>query len=94
MDGDGKAEIITRLQIGDSVYVAILNGMTGEVRYKALWPKMVSDFYTSSTRIHMSIAYLDGERPAVVTTTGIYENEVFVAFDHQLKQLWCFESFA
>jgi len=94
MDGDGKAEVITRLQMGDSVYVAILNGMTGEVRYKAPWPEMVSDFYRSSTRIHMSVAYLDGKHPAVVTQTGLYENEVFVAFDHQLKQLWCFESFA
>jgi len=94
MDGDGKAEVITRMQMGDSVYVAILNGMTGEVKYKTPWPEMVSDFYKSSTRIHMSVAYLDGERPAVVTQTGLYENEVFVAFDEQLRQLWRFESFA
>jgi hypothetical protein len=94
MDGDGKAEVITRMQMGDSVHVAILNGMTGEVKYKTPWPEMVSDFYKSSTRIHMSVAYLDGERPAVVTQTGLYENEVFVAFDEQLRQLWRFESFA
>ncbi|UCF16420.1 MAG: SUMF1/EgtB/PvdO family nonheme iron enzyme [Phycisphaerales bacterium] len=94
MDGDGKAEVITRLQIGDSVYVAILNGMTGKVKYKSPWPEMVSDFARSSTRIHMSVAYLDGKRPAVVTQTGLYENEVFVAFDAQLRQLWRFESFA
>ncbi len=94
MDGDGKAEVITRLQIGDAVVVAILNGMTGEVQYKAPWPKMVSDFYKSSTRIHMSVAYLDGVHPAVVTQTGLYENEVFAAFDHRLKPLWRFDSFA
>jgi len=94
MDGDGRSEVITRLQIGDSVYVAILNGMTGEVKYKTPWPEMVSDFYKSSTRIHMSVAYLDGEHPAVITQTGLYENEVFVAFDAQLGQIWRFESFA
>jgi len=94
MDGDGKAEVVTRLQIGDSVYVAILNGMTGEIKCQAPWPDMVSDFYKSSTRIHMSVAYLDGKTPAVVTQTGLYENEVFAAFDSKLQRLWQFNSFA
>ena len=94
MDGDGKAEIITRLQIDDEVYVAILDGMTGEVKHTAPWPEMVSDFAKSSTRIHLSVAYLDGEHPAVVTQTGLYENEVFVAYDAELNELWRFESFA
>jgi len=94
MDGDGKAEVVTRLQIGDSVYVAVLSGMTGAVKHKAPWPDMVSDFYKSSTRIHMSVAYLDGKNPAVVTQTGLYENEVFTAFDSRLRKMWQFESFA
>ncbi len=94
MDEDGKAEVITRLQIGDEVYVAILDGMTGQLKAKTRWPDMVSDFAKSSTRIHMSIAYLDGKHPAVVTQTGLYENEVFVAYDSQLKELWRFNSFA
>jgi len=94
MDQDGKAEVVTRLQIGDEVYVAILDGMTGQVRHKTKWPDMVSDFAKSSTRIHMSVAYLDGKHPAVVTQTGLYENEVFVAYDAQLKELWRFNSFA
>ena len=94
MDDDGRAEVITRLQIGDSVWVAILDGMSGQVKQKAPWPRMVSDFAKSSTRIHMSIAYLDGHHPAVVTQTGLYENEVFAAFDAQLKPLWQFNSIA
>ncbi len=94
MDGDGKAEVITRLQIGDDVYVAVLDGMTGQVKFKTKWPDMVSDFAKSSTRIHQSIAYLDGKHPAVITQTGLYENEVFVAYDSQLKELWRFNSFA
>jgi formylglycine-generating enzyme required for sulfatase activity len=94
MDHDGKAEIVTRLQIGDEVYVAVLNGMTGEVIAKAKWPDMVSDFAKSSTRIHLSVAYLDGQHPAVVTQTGLYENEVFAAYDAGLNPLWRFDSFA
>ncbi len=94
MDGDGKAEVITRLQIGDSMYVAILDGLTGRVKHKATWPDMVSDMQKSSTRIHLSIAFLDGVHPAVVTQTGLYENEVFTAYDARLNQLWQYNSFA
>lgn len=94
MDEDGKADIVARLQIGDAVFVAILDGMSGAVKHKAPWPDMVSDFSKSSTRIHLSIAYLDGEHPAVVTQTGLYENEVFAAYDAQLKPLWRFDSLA
>ena len=94
MDGDGKSEIITRLQFDDSVYLAILDGITGEVKYKTLWPAMATDFQRSSTRIHLSIGYLDGERPAVITQTGLYENEVFVAYNATLNKLWQFNSFA
>ena len=94
MDGDNKADIISRMQIGDSVYVAILDGMTGDVKLKTPWPEMATDIQRSSTRIHLSIAYLDGVNPAVITQTGLYENEVFVAFDAQLNKLWQFNSFA
>jgi len=94
MNQDGQAEVITRLQVGDTVYVAILDGLSGEIKHKTPWPKMVSDFSKSSTRIHLSIAYLDGKPPAVITQSGLYENEVFVAFDAQLKPLWQFNSFA
>lgn len=92
MDGDGRAEIITRLQMGDEVFVAILNGLTGQVLHKAPWPPMATDFVKSSTRIHLAIAYLDGVHPAVITQTGLYENEIFAAFDAELKPLWRFDS--
>jgi rhamnogalacturonan endolyase len=81
------------LQIADSVFVAILDGVSGAVRYKTPWPEMVSDFARSSTRIHLSVAYLDGVNPAVITQTGLYENEVFVAYDARLNNLWQFNSF-
>lgn len=92
MDGDGRAEVITRLQIDDEVYVAILDGLTGELKHKTPWPGMVSDFVLSSTRIQLSIAYLDGTHPSVITQTGIYANEVLTAYDATLNELWRFNS--
>ena len=94
MDGDGKAEVICRLQEGEEDYLAILDGMSGRVRRKTPWDRMVSDFTKSSTRIHLSIGYLDGRHPAVITQTGLYENEVFSAYDGELKRLWTYTSFA
>ncbi len=94
MDGDGKAEVITRFQDKDSIYIAILDGMSGDVKFKVPWPEMATDFQRSSTRIQMSIAYLDGIHPSVITQTGLYENEVLVAFDNKLKKLWEYDSFA
>jgi rhamnogalacturonan endolyase len=94
LDGDGKSECVCRLQEGEEVYLAVLNGMTGEVLRKTPWTPLVSDFSRSSTRIVMGIAYLDGVHPAIITQSGLYENEIFTAYDgRDLKQLWQFKSF-
>ncbi len=94
LDGDGKDEVICRAAEGDQVYLAVLNGMTGETIRRTPWTPMVSDFSRSSTRIVMGIAYLDGVHPAIITQSGLYENEIFTAYDgRDLKQLWQFKSF-
>ncbi|MBE5034416.1 rhamnogalacturonan lyase family protein [Gallalistipes aquisgranensis] len=92
MDGDGRDEVITLLQIGEQNYVAILDGLTGKVLRKSPWDPMETDMARSSTRIQMSIACLDGKNPAVITQTGIYENEVISAYDAGLNRLWTFKS--
>lgn len=94
MDGDGKADVVTFLQQGDSDVVAILDGMTGKIKYTAPWTPLASDFQKSSTRVMLSVVCLDGRNPAVVTQSGLYENEILTAYDHQLKKLWQFNSFA
>jgi len=93
MDGDGKDEVITLLQLEEKNYVAILNGMTGQVKCKTPWTEMATDFQISSTRVQMSIAYLDGKTPSVVTMTGIYENEIITAYDNMLNKIWEYKSF-
>ncbi len=92
LDGDGKAEVICRIQDGEGVFLGVLDGLTGRLLRKTPWPEMLTDFAKSSTRIHLSIAFLDGRRPGIVTQTGLYENEVFVAFDGELRKLWEFRS--
>ena len=94
MDGDGKSEVVAQIQEGDKLYIAVLNGMNGRVVRKAPWTPMATDFSKSSTRVHMSIAYLDRKTPAIVTQTGLYENEILDAYDAQLRRLWQFKSFA
>ncbi|MCW5964078.1 MAG: SUMF1/EgtB/PvdO family nonheme iron enzyme [Bryobacterales bacterium] len=93
LDGDGRAEVAARMQLGDDVFLAILNGVNGNLLRKTPWPAMATDVAGTSTRIHMAVAYLDGVHPALVTQTGLYENERFHAFDKDLEMLWHFDSF-
>lgn len=94
LDGDGRDEVIAQIEEGGELYLAVLDGLSGRLLRKTPWTPMVSDFAKSSTRVHMSIAYLDGKRPAIVTQTGLYENEVIDAYDRNLTRLWRYDSFA
>lgn len=93
LDGDGRAEVAARLQVGEEVFLSVLDGMTGRLLRKTPWPAMETDVAGTSTRIHMAVAYLDGRNPALVTQTGLYENERFHAWDAALRPLWKFDSF-
>jgi len=93
MNGDGKDEVITLFQIGDENYLAILDGMSGRLVNKTLWDKMATDVSLSSTRVQMSVAYLDGKDPVIITQTGIYENEIISAYDKNLKKIWTYKSY-
>jgi rhamnogalacturonan endolyase len=94
LDQDGRSEVICRYQQGADVYLAVLDGMTGEVLRKTPWAAMATDFSKSSTRIHAAIAFLDGKSPSIITQTGLYENEILEAFSADLRKLWRFDSFA
>ena len=94
LDGDGRGEAITRLEEAGVVYLAVLDGMTGRTLAKTPWAKMLTDHSRTSSRIHMAIAYLDGRSPAIITQTGIYENELVDAYDSRLRHLWQYRSVA
>lgn len=88
LDGDGRAEVVCRLQEGEEAVLAVLDGMTGEVRRRVPWPLLLTDFARSSSRIHLAVAYLDGRSPAIIVQTGLYENERVNAYDAALRPLW------
>lgn len=92
LDGDGRAEVIARVEEGGRPCLGVLDGLSGKLLRAVPWPEMLTDFAKSSTRIHMAVAYLDGKSPAIVTQTGLYENEVFTAYDAALRRLWEFRS--
>lgn len=92
LDGDGRAEVAARVEEDGRAWLAVLDGMTGRTLRRTPWPEMFTDQSGTSTRIHMAVAYLDGRTPSLVTQTGLYENELFHAWDAQLRLLWKFES--
>ncbi|MBE0658025.1 MAG: SUMF1/EgtB/PvdO family nonheme iron enzyme, partial [Bryobacteraceae bacterium] len=93
-NGDGRAEVAARMLVNGSIDLAILDGLTGKLLRRTPWPKMATDHSGTSTRVHMSVAYLDGKRPSLITQTGLYENERFHAWDPlTLRQIWEFNSY-
>ena len=93
IDGDGRAEVITFMEIEEENYLAVLDGTTGKLLRKTPWTKMATDFVRSSTRQLISIGYLDGKNPYIITQIGLYENERITAYDAQLNHLWTYDSF-
>jgi rhamnogalacturonan endolyase len=93
LNGDGRAEVLARIQEGDTVFLAVLDGMNGRTLRKTPWPAMATDFAGTSTRIHMAVASLDGKTLSIITQTGLYENERFHTWDASLRPLWHYDSF-
>ena len=113
MDGDGKAEVITKLaplspdyrdpdgrvQRGPE-YLAILNGLTGEVIDKAPWPERaapdpVGDYNHYASRNQIALAYLDGKTPCAIVERGTYGKMIVDAWclkDGKMTRLWRFNN--
>lgn len=83
LDGDGRAEVAARLQQGEAVYLAVLDGLTGRVLRKTAWPEMVSDFSKSSPAA-------DGNGPAilVLTNTAPLERRAVTRTASRQYRLW------
>ena len=53
------------------------------------------DYGNRMDRFHMTVAYLDGHRPSLITSRGYYAKTVVVAWDlvdNELTQRWLFDS--
>ncbi len=121
VDGDGKAEIITRtsdgtidgtgIMIGTGIdyrnadgrvirgpeYMSVFRGIDGKEIARTNWIERgsVSDWGDNtgnrSCRYQMGIAYLDGIRPSIIMSRGVYAYQVIEAWnfrDNNLTKLW------
>ncbi|MFH2005059.1 MAG: NBR1-Ig-like domain-containing protein [bacterium] len=84
LDGDGLAEVITRVRVGGVESLVLLDGLTGAVKQSTPWPDLPGGGLNDQGRNYLVIAYLDGEHPFVVLQRGLYSTQRVVAFDAAL----------
>ena len=85
MDGDGKAEVVTRMRVADTESLVLLDGITGEVKLHTPWPDLPGSSANDRGRNYMVIAHLDGVAPYVVLQRGLYGVQRLVAWDAELN---------
>jgi hypothetical protein len=107
LDGDGKAEVAVKIGEGDPrdpdgrvrsgpEYLAILDGLTGQIRDRVPWPSREGfgeDLrgYNYASRNQMCVAYLDGKTPCLIVNRGTYTIIKVVAYQFhggKLQELW------
>lgn len=104
VDGDGKAEVMTKAGEGDPreptghvksgpEYLLMLDGLTGQVKRRIDWISRDGyEDYNRASRNFLAIAYLDGHKPFVIMQRGTYGLIRIVALDGQLNPVWRFEA--
>ena len=85
LDGDKKAEVIARVRQDNSYYLAIIDGLTGEVKNKVPWPSV---YDRTNDRHVLVIAYLDGVNPYIILQVGTYYQVKLQAYDRNLNNVW------
>lgn len=107
LDGDGRAEVAVKIGEGDPrgpdgrvrsgpEYLAILDGLTGQIRDRVPWPSREGfgeDLrgYNYASRNLMCVAYLDGKTPCLIVNRGTYTLIKVVAYQFyggRLQELW------
>lgn len=107
LDGDGRAEVAVKIGEGDPrgpdgrvrsgpEYLAILDGLTGQLRDRVPWPSREGfgeDLrgYNYASRNMMCVAYLDGKNPSLIVNRGTYGLIKVVAYRYRhgkLQELW------
>ncbi len=104
VDGDGKAEVLTKAGEGDPreptghvrtglEFLIMLDGLTGKEKRRVPWiPREGYEDYNLASRNFLAIAYLDGRNPFVIMQRGTYGLIRTVALDAKLRPVWIFEA--
>lgn len=94
MDSDGRAEVILKTNAtGDPLdysndRLTIVDGLTGEIKKEAKWPRTIGNDYNSNSRNYLAVAHLDGKNPYIIAGRGLYHTQVIQAYDSDLNQKW------
>ncbi len=104
VDGDGKAEVLTKAGEGDPreptghvmkglEWLLMLDGLTGKEKGRVAWISRDGyEDYNRASRNFLAIAYLDGRHPFVIMQRGTYGLIRIVALDGQLRPVWQLEA--
>jgi rhamnogalacturonan endolyase len=104
VDGDGKAEVLTKAGEGDPreptghvmkgpEWLLMLDGLTGKEKRRVPWiPREGYEDYNRASRNFLAIAYLDGRNPFVIVQRGTYGLIRVWALDGRLRTVWQFEA--
>jgi len=104
IDGDGKAEVITKAGEGDPrgpegrvetgpEYLLVLDGKTGKEKGRTEWLSREGyENYNYYCRNFLAIAYLDGQNPAIIMQRGTYTLIKIAALDAKLNRIWYWEA--
>jgi len=101
LDGDGKAEVVTKTGEGDPrdrdgrvqtgpEYLTVINGVTGREISRADWPSrelFKEEGYNRASRNQLCVAWLDGQTPSIIIDRGTYKRIVIEAWQYRDKQL-------
>lgn len=100
LDGDGQAEVYCKAGVGDPrnekglvetgpEYLVKIDGQTGKVVKRIPWIDRVGyPSYNYYCRNMLAIAYLDGEKPALIMQRGTYNVIKTWALDQNFDVLW------
>lgn len=104
VDGDGRAEVYCKAGQGDPrdekglvqsgpEYLVKIDGQTGKVVAKTDWLSREGyREYNRYCRNFLTVAYLDGENPALIMQRGTYNLIKTKALDKNFHQIWYWES--
>jgi len=104
VDGDGKAEVYCKAGEGDPrdekglvttgpEFLVKLDGQTGQVVAKTEWLSRDGfPDYNYYCRNFLTVAYLDGKKPSLITQRGTYNLIKTRAMDKNFNQIWYWES--
>jgi rhamnogalacturonan endolyase len=107
LDGDGKAEVITKTGEGDPrdadgrvttgpEWLTVIDGLTGKDVCRVAWPSRKGFAeYSRISRNQLAVAYLDGKTPCLLALRGTYcrmKVDAYMLVGRELKKVWSYDN--